>query len=532
METIRELVCGIDKRKFFLVFAVLLIAVLANASFGFAAGLGIFSAADTETIAQTGTGLGGDFDTNLKTLVTGTLKAMHIILIVMTAIAGMMIAFGLEDGKKFLWQAMLGVGLAFNFGAFLVDTDLWSLANKDGKTAHIEYYKPDLITKEQGKADDINILGGFLDHYEKNVITPGAQNILPYCLRLLIILAVVQASWELSLKFMSGDKLQYLIHMTLKIGFFMFLMTNWIKLMSALGEGFQMLGEKAGGGSLTLGQTCNKIISMTITAAADLFSELYFNSLGLMLIIIAALIILTYCLFMVALEIFMAKIEFLTMALLTIPLLSFGVMSKFSFLAEKGIGAMFNLAIKLSVVGFIGAMSVPFIESFINKLPKSSLSDDMGIILQIVLASGMIYLLTKKAPALVSGLLNGSPQLSGSDMIGTMKSGVGAVAAVAGQAGTLKAASAAASFAGQGGVTGTLTQLGRNYMMNSRIGQSYRGSIDTFYNNLKNPPSKVLGKIRTGDYDDKPPPSGPPPAGGSGTAPAPTSDIAKDTKNT
>ena len=110
---------------------------------------------------------------------------------------------------------------------------------------------------------------------------------------------------------------------------------------------------------------------------------------------------------------------------------------------------MFNLAIKLSVVGFIGAMSVPFIESFVNKLPKSSsLIDDMGVILQIVLASGMVYLLTKKAPALVSGLLNGSPQLSGSDMIGTIKSGantaVNAAAAVAGQTGTLQAARAAA----------------------------------------------------------------------------------------
>lgn len=532
METIRELVCGIDKRKFFLVFAILLAAAAANASFGFAAGTGFIPhGEETTTIAQAGTGLGGEFDENLKTLVSGTLKALHIILIVMTAIAGMMIAFGLEDGKKFLWQAMLGIGLAFNFGAFLVDTDLWSLANEDHKTAHIEYYKPDLVTKDAGKAEDVSILGGFLDHYEKKVITPGAENIMPYCLRLLIILAVVQASWELSLKFMSGDKLQYLIHMTLKIGFFMFLMTNWIKLMTSLGEGFQMLGEKAGGGSLTLGQTCNKIVSMTITAAAGIYGDLHFNSLGLMLVVIAALVILTYCLFMVALEIFMAKIEFLTMALLTIPLLAFGVMSKFAFLAEKGIGAMFNLAIKLSVVGFIGAMSVPFIESFVNKLPKSSsLIDDMGVILQIVLASGMVYLLTKKAPALVSGLLNGSPQLSGSDMIGTIKSGantaVNAAAAVAGQTGTLQAARAAASFAGQGGVTGTLTQLGRNYAMGTRPVQSYRNSISSFQKTLQDTGERTLNQIRNGQNSSGEQVMARP--GGNAGAATPKSDIDKD----
>ena len=493
METIRELVCGIDKRKFFLVFAILLAAAAANASFGFAAGTGFIPhGEETTTIAQAGTGLGGEFDENLKTLVSGTLKALHIILIVMTAIAGMMIAFGLEDGKKFLWQAMLGIGLAFNFGAFLVDTDLWSLANEDHKTAHIEYYKPDLVTKDAGKAEDVSILGGFLDHYEKKVITPGAENIMPYCLRLLIILAVVQASWELSLKFMSGDKLQYLIHMTLKIGFFMFLMTNWIKLMTSLGEGFQMLGEKAGGGSLTLGQTCNKIVSMTITAAAGIYGDLHFNSLGLMLVVIAALVILTYCLFMVALEIF-------------------------------------------SVVGFIGAMSVPFIESFVNKLPKSSsLIDDMGVILQIVLASGMVYLLTKKAPALVSGLLNGSPQLSGSDMIGTIKSGantaVNAAAAVAGQTGTLQAARAAASFAGQGGVTGTLTQLGRNYAMGTRPVQSYRNSISSFQKTLQDTGERTLNQIRNGQNSSGEQVMARP--GGNAGATTPKSDIDKDTKGT
>ena len=206
-------------------------------------------------------------------------------------------------------------------------------------------------------------------------------------------------------------------------------------------------------------------------------------------------------------------------------------MSKFAFLAEKGIGAMFNLAIKLSVVGFIGAMSVPFIESFVNKLPKSSsLIDDMGVILQIVLASGMVYLLTKKAPALVSGLLNGSPQLSGSDMIGTIKSGantaVNAAAAVAGQTGTLQAARAAASFAGQGGVTGTLTQLGRNYAMGTRPVQSYRNSISSFQKTLQDTGERTLNQIRNGQNSSGEQVMARP--GGNAGAATPKSDIDKD----
>ena len=56
----------------------------------------------SETIVQAGTGLGGAFDTQLTQLTSGILGAMHVILIVMTAIAGMMIVFGIEDGKKFI----------------------------------------------------------------------------------------------------------------------------------------------------------------------------------------------------------------------------------------------------------------------------------------------------------------------------------------------------------------------------------------------------------------------------------------------
>ena len=106
--------------RLLLVVLVLALALLASASPGLAAGSG------TDTIANAGTGLGGTFDTNLKTIAKGIVSAMHVILIVMTAVAGMMIAFGIEDGKKFIWQAMLGFGLAFNFGAFLIGTDLWT----------------------------------------------------------------------------------------------------------------------------------------------------------------------------------------------------------------------------------------------------------------------------------------------------------------------------------------------------------------------------------------------------------------------
>ena len=70
--------------------------------------------------------------------------------------------------------------------------------------------------------------------------------------------------------------------------------------------------------------------------------------------VVAAVVIL----FLTALEMFMVRIEFWTMALITIPLLPFGVISQLKFLSDKAIGTMFNLAIKIFVVAFISTLSV------------------------------------------------------------------------------------------------------------------------------------------------------------------------------
>ena len=123
-----------------------------------------FAATGSEDIASAGTGLGGTFDQNLTTLANGAVKAMHVVLVVMTAIAGMMVAFGIEDGKKFIWQLMLGAGLAFNFGSFLIGSGVWSMADQTAQTQQVEYYTPELVTGEGTSVEDINILGSFMDH--------------------------------------------------------------------------------------------------------------------------------------------------------------------------------------------------------------------------------------------------------------------------------------------------------------------------------------------------------------------------------
>ena len=459
-------------------------------------------AAGNDTIINAGTGLGGTFDTKLREIAGGIVKAMNIVLIMMTVISGMMIAFGLEDGKKFMWQVMLGAGLAANFGAFMLDVGFWDFAGKYAATTNaVTYFEPQLAKT----SSEWNILGKFMDNYTEHIITPGAANILPYCLKLLVVLAVVQATWEITMKFASGDKIQYMIQMTLKTGFYMFLMVNWISLMGALSDGFELLGYKAGGNNAAsasniVGNNCDQIVKFSIDMVNAIWSEVSFASLGILLISVIGLFAIVYCLFMTALEMFMARIEFYTMALLTIPLLAFGVTEKFAFLTEKAIGAMFNLAIKICVIAFISSMAVPFIESFTKDFQASKgFGSDVGIILQAILACAIIYFLTKKIPALVTGLLNGSPQLGGSSMVDMAKGGAGTAVAVASGgaslAGQVAAARTAATAMGKGGKLGTLTQLGRNYAMSRSPVQAYRGAMKSFTENLTNTGDKYRREI-------------------------------------
>ena len=520
-----------------LVFSVLAIILLQATGVGLAGDPATMKNGSEEIIAH-GTGLGGSFDTNLTLLAKGAVKAMHVILIVMTAIAGMMIVFGLEDGKKFLWQVMLGAGLAFNFGAFMLDTGVWGMADQTPSSAVVEPFKPKIVegsddAKGAAQVDQVTILGDFVNHYRDKVITPGAGNITPYCLRLLVILTIVQATWELTMKFMTGDKMQYLISMTLKMGFFMFLMMNWIKFMRALMEGFQSLGTKAGGSALAAGgdlisDAANSIVQVCFKMYVAIYSPITsdgstsawrvvktvvsLSNPGLQVIIIIILAVLVYCLFMVALEITMAYIEFYTMALLTIPCLSFGTMGKFSFLTEKAIGCMFNCALKVCVIAFIAVFSKQYLNSLSDELAKSKdPSQDLALLLQVLLASFLIYMLTKKIPQLVSGLLNGSPQLSGSDMTGALKSAgntaMSAATMATGTYGKYQAAKAAAQAAGGGGLRGTLTQLARNSAMSTKPVRSYRDAIERFDRTKRNTGQTMLNNIRQGkaatSEDDK-----------------------------
>jgi len=56
---------------------------------------------------------GTSFTTEFKNIFLGMNTVFRSIITILTVAAGAMVAFGIEDGKKTVWQFMLGIGLAY-----------------------------------------------------------------------------------------------------------------------------------------------------------------------------------------------------------------------------------------------------------------------------------------------------------------------------------------------------------------------------------------------------------------------------------
>ena len=373
-------------------------------------------------------GFGENFTTQLANLSRSILNAAQIIAVIMTAIAGCMVCFGINDGKKTFWNWVLGIGLAINFGDLILN--LWSIESTTEPTK-IEDYK--LLLKS---SDDpsIDILSPFMRYYI-GVIMSGAAAIAPYAINLTLILAIMDGGLKSALNLIEGDKVHYLVAMVLKVGFYIFLIQSWVgttsnfQLMPALSSGFETMGYTAGGAPEMIKEfdrnnpdsnvdvQSNQIVTNALNFFNIFWEHAQQQNLLTILIGLVCVIAAVIILFLTALEMFMVRIEFWTMALLTIPLLSFGVIEQLKFLSEKAINAMFNLAIKIFVIAFISTMSVKILTGLVENAKEVATSSDfignVSYFLQVLLYALILYLITKKIPELVSGLLSGNPSLSG-----------------------------------------------------------------------------------------------------------------------
>lgn len=423
---------------------------------------------------------GGDnaFQNNLTTMANGMFTVARIISTIMIALAGIMIAFNVETANKTTWNIILGIGLALNFGTVLMSAFGGSFGGAD--QAPFEY-RMHVTADEDSKWYD------FLQPFTRTYIDytkSGAVSIMPVAAKLLIVLTAISASVKISLDLISGDKMKFLVQILLETGLYLFLILNWyghgIDIMGSLCSGFQAIGYHAGGYSEGMGS--GSLIANAVTmfttgygAAQEAFS-IWSPISGLFTIL--CLVIMFILLVLAGIEMLMAKIEFFTMAMITIPLIPFAALPQTKFLFERALGAMFNLAIKVAVISFLTAMSSRILTDYCDEFAKiaqdpskGGIIGNMPVLIQAVVVSLLLYLLIKKIPELVQGLLSGSPSLNGASMTQTAKNvtsaGVAAGAAIASGgtsvAGNMAKSAVAGYGQGGGGIAG-LARAGANAM--------------------------------------------------------------------
>ncbi len=424
-----------ERKKFILPTALILGLLVVN-EVGVANAAYVFdnNAAVTEIaggLSSGGAGFGETFQTQVSNLSKGLLASAKIIAVIMTALAGCMICFGTYENKKIFWNWVLGIGLAINFGDLILN--LWSVESVTAPTK-IEDYK--LLMKSEDDPS-VDILSPFMRYYI-GVIMSGAAVIAPYAVNLTLLLAMIDSAIKVAFDLISGDKIKFLVTMILKVGFFIFLIHSWIgtnssyQLMPALSSGFETMGYTAGGAEEMVKEydranpdsNIEVQSNQIVTNALNFFNIFWEHAqqqnlltifIGLVCVVAAVVI-----LFLTALEMFMVRIEFWTMALITIPLLPFGVIGQLKFLSEKAIGTMFNLAIKIFVVAFISTLSVNILTGLVDNARETATSSDfignISYFLQVLLYALILFYMTKKIPELVSGLLSGNPSLSGGSM--------------------------------------------------------------------------------------------------------------------
>ena len=177
---------------------------------------------------------------------------------------------------------------------------------------------------------------------------------------------------------------------------------------------------------------------------------------------------------------FVARIEFYTMLMLSVIFLPFGVTERLAFLSNSAISLMFNSGAKMMVICFLQVMVAKILSAYLTNLQGNPFKD-FSILCQLLIMCVFFAYVTKKLPELVSSFLNGSPALSGGGMIQQAKSAVQqtqqvittAAMTVGTGVGAVGGASAAASANAGSGLSGKMSTLPG---MKGKVGHA----IDTF----------------------------------------------------
>jgi len=244
----------------------------------------------------------------------------------------------------------------------------------------------------------------------------------------------------------------------LYVGFFAFILNNFNGLSKIIFNSFAGLGLTASGSGLTPAQFLQpgQLAVVGVKAGQPILTYVssllgytgFFEHFVNIVILLLAWLVVVVSFFILAIQLFIAILEFKLTTLAGFVLVPFALWNGTAFLAERVLGNIISSGIKILVLAVIVGIGTTVFGQFTGAMQGTP---SLNTALALVLASLAMFGLGIFGPGIAGGLVAGAPQLGAGAAIGTAAGVVGLGMLGAGAAGLgARAIGATAGAAGRG----------------------------------------------------------------------------------
>jgi len=209
-----------------------------------------------------------------------------------------------------------------------------------------------------------------------------------------------------------GDNVVGVFKRILHIGAWVWIVKSYPTLSKALVDSLIQAGLKAGGGTsdVSLLMDPSRLAGYGLDATAPLtqkLADLGMTDLPDLIVFGFGYLAILTCFFIMAINVFLAVLEYYVFAALAGIFLPFGLFEPTKFLAEKAIGAVVSAGVKLMVLALVTSVIDPVLSAIHFQGPQITFNELWSVFLTVC----ALMFLCWKAPSLASSLLGGSPHL-------------------------------------------------------------------------------------------------------------------------
>jgi type IV secretion system protein TrbL len=226
-----------------------------------------------------------------------------------------------------------------------------------------------------------------------------------------------------------------LIRKVLYVGFFALLLNNFKGLADIVFQSFAGLGLKASGTAMTAADLMRPgfVASAGFAASRPLLEKAgeligittFFSNFVTIAVLLLAWVIVLLAFFVLAVQLFIAIIEFKLTTLAGFVLVPFALFGQTAFLAERVLGNVISSGIKLMVLAIVVGIGSSIFGTLVRPTADITLTQAASTILAAIAVFGLAIFV----PGIAAGLITGAPQLGAGAAVATTAAAGGTVVA-------------------------------------------------------------------------------------------------------